>query len=72
MINKEDLEKFIQEGYPKLRKYKKYINNIDKDFFFDFADYLLSENQKLKAIIAGKTIQELGTSNLYGGTNENI
>lgn len=47
MIDKEQLENFLKEGYKTLKGHKQFIANIDKDFFFDLVDYLLLREQKV-------------------------
>lgn len=44
----------LEKNYEDLKKNKDLIGSIDKDFFFDFVDYLISEREELE-----KKIDEL-------------
>ena len=42
-----NIELFLKD-YEGLRKYKEFIKDIDADFFFKFADYMIAKNKELQ------------------------
>lgn len=43
----EDKIKLFLKDYEGLKKYKDFIKDIDTNFFFEFADYMIARNKEL-------------------------
>ena len=55
------MEEFIKD-YEKLKKHKEFIKDIDTNFFFEFADYMITKNNELEGML--KHVEKFRDQNL--------